>query len=409
MKKVCFFMGTPFTKGGEQRVVSVVSNLLIDKGYDVSIMCTDMNAPRDNKLYNLSDKVKIEYVRGYNNKFFLKIRQKRYKMYEENLKTGKYKNSLLIQKFINCDPISKLLLVHAFNKGDYDYVISLSSTYNCMLAGISDMLNAKTIGWQHSCSERYFNLPGTRHYNQDKFTKYMFGKLDSYVVLTEHDRRYIKRRFNVDTIVINNPKSIISDEVSKLNKKQFLAVGRFVDVKNFSKMIDMFNEYHKNNNEWKLTIVGEGPLKDEYIQKIKEYKLEKYVKIKDYTYNIEKYYLNSSIYLMSSLYEGWGMVLSEAIEFGLPIISFNLSSAPEMIKNNYNGYIVKTENEFINKMNEISQDKEKINEFGINSKYISKKFDNNFIIEKWLNLFKNLSSLQERPMLNKKYSVINNN
>lgn len=409
MKKVCFFMATPFTKGGEQRVVSIISNLLINKGYDVSIMCTDMTVPRDNKLYGLSDKVNIKYIRGYNNKFFLKIRQKRFKMYEDNLKTGKYKNSLLIQKFINCDLLLKLLLVNSFSKENYDYIISLSSTYNCMLASISDMVNAKTIGWQHSCSERYFDLPGTRHYNQDKFTKYMFKKLDSYIVLTEQDRRYLKKKFNVDTVVINNPKSILTDKVSRLNKNNFLAVGRFVDVKNFSKLIDMFNEFHKVNKDWKLIIVGEGPLKDEYLKQIKKYKLEKYVIIKDYAYNIDKYYLNSSIYLMSSLYEGWGMVLGEAIEFGLPIISFNISSAPEMIKNKHNGYIVKNEKEYIEKMIELSNNPEKINNYGINSRFMSKKFDNNNIIEKWIKLFENTVAYEDSTVVNRKYTIVKNN
>ena len=124
MKKICFFMATPFTKGGEQRVVSILSNLLIENSYDVTIMCTDMTAVRNNSLYNLSEKVKIDYVKGFNNKYVIKIRNKRYKLYKENLISGKYKNSLSIQKFINCDPITQFLLVNAFNKEEFDYVIS---------------------------------------------------------------------------------------------------------------------------------------------------------------------------------------------------------------------------------------------------------------------------------------------
>ena len=409
MKKVCFFMATPFSVGGEQRVVSIVSNMLIDLGYDVSIMCTDINTPRDYSLYDLNPNVKIEYVRGYNNKYISKIRDKRWDLYYENLSTGKYKNNLFMQKFINCDFFTSVILKNAFNKNDYDYVISLSTIYNTMLACISDKIKAKTIGWQHSSSERYFNLKGERHYNQDKFTKYMFKKLDSYVVLTEHDRRWLKRKYNVDALVINNPKSIISSEVSNLKNKQFLAVGRFVSVKNFTKLIEMFSKFHEKNKSWKLKIVGEGELKQEYLQKIKELKLQKYVTIENYTKNISKHYLSSSIYLMSSLYEGWGMVIGEAIEFGLPVISFNISSAPEMIKNDYNGYIVDNYNEedYVKYMLDLANDKTKLKEFSKNSKIMSESKSSDIILKKWVKLFKKLNMPKEKVSA-KDYVILKN-
>lgn len=409
MKKVCFFMATPFTLGGEQRVVSIISNLLVDSGFDVTIMCTDMTAIRNNKLYNLSEKVKIGYVRGFNNKIIKKIRSKRWDMYYENLKTGKYKNSLSSLKFINCDFLTQMLLINSFNKENFDYVISLSTIYNTMLACISDKIKAKTIGWQHGSFEQSFCQNDKGHYNQDVFTKYMFKKLDKYVVLTQHDKRLIRERFNENVVVINNPKSIISDEISNLENKQFLAVGRFSEEKNFSLLIDMFNEYHKINNEWELTIVGEGPLKKEYIKKIKQYNLQDFIHIKNFTNKISKYYLESSIYLMSSFYEGWGMVIGEAIEFGLPIISFNISSAPEMIKDGYNGYIVNKNNlnKYVDSMVKLSSDEELVKEFGKNSRTFSSNFDNARVIKKWLDVFESLDTAKEE-YVKKGYIIVNN-
>ena len=290
---------------------------------------------------------------------------------------------------MNCDPLTRSLLIKRINKENFDCIISLSTVYNTMLATISKKLNCKTIGWQHSSSDRYFDLEGTRHYNQDKFSKYMFKKLDAYIVLTEFDKKWIKRRFNRDVIVINNPKSIISDVTSNLRKKKFLAVGRFDPVKNYLKLIDMFNKFHKVNKEWKLQIVGEGYLKEEYLKRIKEYNLEKYVEIVDYTNDISKYYLDSSVYLMSSLYEGWGMVMGEAIEFGLPIIAFNVASAKEMIKNKKNGFIVKKNNErkYVRYMLELASNKEELKEFSKNSKIISNNKSNDLIIDRWIDLF----------------------
>lgn len=385
MKKICFFMETPFTHGGEQRVVSIISNLLVQKGYDVSILCTNMTVVRDNNLYGLDERVKICYLEGYNNSLFLKLRIKRYLMSEKNLKTGKYKNSLFIQKFINSDLLTTFLIKKKIKKEKFDVVISLGM-YNKMLARVASHVKSKIIGWQHSSSERYFNLEGEWFYNQDKFTKYMFKQFDKYIVLTNDDKKYIKDKFNEDVTVINNPKSIKSEKTTDLSKKYFLAVGRFVPIKNFLCLIDMFNEYHKTNKEWKLRIVGDGSLKDEYIKRIKEYKLKKYIEIIDYTPDISYYYLNSSIYLMSSLQEGWGMVMSEAIEFGLPIISFDITSAKEMIDDGNNGFIVKRydSNEFVNKMIDLSSNKKLLKEFSINSRKKSESKTDDSIISKWI-------------------------
>ncbi len=394
MKKICFFMATPFTLGGEQRVVSILSNLFVNKGFDVTILCTDINAKIDYSIYGLSDKVNIKFVRGYNNKYVIKLRQIRDRLYNENLNSGKYKDNLLIQKFINCDVITELLLIHAINKGKYNYVISLSTIYNTMLARVSKKIKAKTIGWQHSFSDAYFDFKGRRHYNQDKYTKYMFKKLDSYVVLTQYDKEYLKRRFGFDAIVINNPKSMESSHVSNLKNKQFLSLGRFVPVKNYETLIDIFNIFHKKNNDWKLVIVGDGALKETYLKKIKSYGLEKFVKIEAYSKNVVKYYLNSSIYLLPSLYEGFPMVLTEAIEFGLPVISYNISAAPELIKNNQNGFIVNNYDieEYVNCMLKIANDPKILKRFGKCSRKISLQRPNDLIVNEWIDLFDMIDS-----------------
>ncbi len=389
---ICFLMATPFTLGGEQRVVTIISNLLVKEGNTVTILCTDEETPINYSTYQMNKKVKIKFIDGYNSIKAKKIREKRLKMERDSVIHGKYKNSLRKLKYIHCDRYTAKLLIKTIKENKFDYVISLSTTYNTMLAVISSKIKAKTIGWQHNCCKRYFDTMGVRHYNQDKFTKYMFKQLDAYVVLTNKDKEYIKNRFHVDSIVINNPKSILSKKVSKLDQKKFLAVGRLVAIKNFETLIDMFNKFHKKNKEWSLSIVGEGELREILEQKVKEYKLEKYVKIEKYTNKVSDYYLNSSCYLMTSLSEGWPMVLGEALEFGLPIISFGITAAPEIIKNGYNGYIVEdyNENVFIKKMLKIAENKELLNKLGHNSKEKANRMINENIAKQWINLMNDL-------------------
>ena len=230
-------------------------------------------------------------VEGYNDPEAINSRIKRDQMNRENAETGKYKHFFFVQKYMNCDQIISKLLIKAIKEGEYDYVVSLSTTYNTMLAAVSDKVKAKTIGWQHSFYDAYFETQGRRHYNQDKYSKYMFKKLDRYVVLTHYDQQKIKEKFKVDTTVIHNLKSLNVKTPSKLEKKHFLSLGRFVPVKNYEMMIDMFHEFHKKNKDWILDIYGEGPLQEKIEKKIKEYKLKDYVLLHPYESDISKCYL----------------------------------------------------------------------------------------------------------------------
>lgn len=407
MEKICFLMATPFTKGGEQRVVSVLSNLLYEKGFDVTILCTDFT-PINYDLYNLNPRVNIIFLDGYQNPVLGEKRVRRDKLYKYNLETGRYKHFLSIQKYINCDNDTRELVANCINKEGFDYVISLSTIYNTMLAVISNRIKAKTIGWQHSCFERYFRTPGERHYNQDKFSKYMFKQLDEYVVLTTHDQQRLKEEFNINSIVINNPKSINSNIVSTLENKKFVALGRFVEVKNYEMLIDMFYEFNKKNKEWTLDIYGEGPLKDKLIEKVKTYNLEDYITIHPYEQNVENCYLNGSVYLMSSLMEGWGMVIGEAMEFGLPVISFNISSAPEMITDNKNGFIVENYNKemYVNKMLQLAENPDLLHKMGKEARNASLSRTNISIANQWINLFTYMREKDKKYKLFELYDTI---
>lgn len=95
---------------------------------------------------------------------------------------------------------------------------------------------------------------------------------------------------------------------------------------------------------------------------------------------------------MSSLFEGWGMVIGEAIEFGLPVISFNISSAPEMIKNEYNGFIIENYNQekYVDSMLKLANDKKLLKQMGKNSKNFSGNLSNDKIAKDWNTLFKSI-------------------
>lgn len=101
-------------------------------------------------------------------------------------------------------------------------------------------------------------------------------------------------------------------------------------VKGYDLLIQAFSIFAQKNKDWTLTIVGEGKEKNKILKLVKKLKLEDRVKIDKFTKNIKKYMLNSSIYLLTSRWEGMPMTVLEAYEMGLPVISFDIDAMKEL-------------------------------------------------------------------------------
>jgi glycosyltransferase involved in cell wall biosynthesis len=120
-------------------------------------------------------------------------------------------------------------------------------------------------------------------------------------------------------------------------KFNVISVGRFVPLKGFDLTINSFIKFLMSlsiidRNKCKLTIVGTGPEKEMYQKKIKQNKVEKYIEIIEWIDRNElmKLYKKSSVFLFPS-HEGAGMVVAEALSFGLPIICLKNSGPGEFV------------------------------------------------------------------------------
>ena len=111
-----------------------------------------------------------------------------------------------------------------------------------------------------------------------------------------------------------------------------MAVGRFsFKHKGFDLLIEAFNLFSKNDEDWVLDIVGEGPEEILYRELIMKYNLNNRIIIHPFTNNIQHYYSKAQIYVLSSRWEGFGLVLVEAMAHGLPVISSNLPTSKEIL------------------------------------------------------------------------------
>lgn len=141
-------------------------------------------------------------------------------------------------------------------------------------------------------------------------------------------------------IYIPNPIAISFSDNGVLKDKEIIYVGRIeYNQKRTYRVLDIWRELEYKYPEWKLTIVGDGEDKDDLQKRILEYDL-KQVAITGFV-NPEAYYNRASVLLLTSEYEGFGLVIAEAMAHGVvPVVYNSYESAKDLISNGYNGVLV---------------------------------------------------------------------
>lgn len=134
----------------------------------------------------------------------------------------------------------------------------------------------------------------------------------------------------------------ISFSLADLSAKRVIAAGRYGSEKGFDRLIAAWELIAQQQPDWTLHIYGEGPLRTQFEQQIERLRLNTSVFLEGETKTIEKEYAQSSIFALSSHYEGFGMVLAEAEAAGLPLVSFDVPNGPRsIIHHGENGFLVK--------------------------------------------------------------------
>ena len=392
--RICFITGDAFSLGGVQRVLSVVASEL-SKEHDVEIICTQ-NTKINRSMYGLDNKVIVRIQKdillkkNILTKIYCKIGRKLNTT--TNLFNNRYMSGLL-ENFYFPKEI-KTNMVKLLNSKNYDIVIGVEGELSLLLGSIANRINAKTIGWQHNSYEAYLKNINRYYWKQDALFERLIPRLSKYIVLTSHDKNMFKKNNKIDSEVIFNPRSFKSIEKSSVNKKQFLAAGRFNYQKGFDLLIEAFNIFSRSDKEWSLVIVGEGEEQENLINLIKKYKLENRIKIERFTDNIKEYFLSSSVLLLSSRWEGMPMIALESLELGVPIIAYDITAVNQIIKNNIHGLIVPKFDivEYANSMRICANSYDLREKMSAECIKRSREFDIEEIARKWDNLFQSLSN-----------------
>lgn len=214
-------------------------------------------------------------------------------------------------------------------------------------------------------------------------------KLDRFVVLTKADKEdWIKVRQDVEQIY--NPLPFVSEVASPLTRKRCIAAGRLEGQKNFRDLVECWKTVDSRHPDWKLSIYGEGSQKEALQKQIDDSGLTGKVILENRTDDIRKELLDSSCLVMSSKFEGFPMILLEALATGLPIVSYDCPKGPsEIVTIGANGYLAKVGDTatLARGICSVIANEELRRRFGAESKRRSEDFTIEKTMEKWDRLF----------------------
>jgi len=390
--KLCFWIATIASYGGVQRVTSVVANALA-KHHEVTIVTMDPKEKINNIPYYLNSDIQIIAMPGalFNRPLWYRI------FTHINRKTGLLNHSLTadLLKWATIPKDTKKNLLDFFQAIQPDVLVGVAFTPNLWLTLIADQLDAKTCIWQHNSFDAYFHTPHQYLWHQQALYRANVHSIDSYVVLNQTTKQKVDQAFDLNSIVIHNPKSFQTITKSNMKNTTFLVAGRLEAVKGIDTLIRAFSIFACQNKDWNCLIVGDGNQKENLIQQVKNAHLEDRISFHPFTDHIQSYFEKASVFLLPSRWEGMPLVVLEALEFGCPVIAFAIEAMKGLIEDGKEGLIVSSiqnEKAFAKAMLEISQDEKLRWQFHQNAIQKAQKFDIDVICAKWEELFATLTT-----------------
>lgn len=361
--KICHTM-LCMNAGGAERVVSILSNEWAKKGHDVSIIL--IVGDEYPIFYDLDKKIKIYKLNLFkeSKNIFQAIFQnyKRIKSLRNKIKT--------INPDIIISHCPREIALTALSTLVFKYPI-----YGCIHSDLHPL-----------------------HYKEQSFAwkilEYIsFSFIKSCIGLNSDTIKNLPYLAKFRAQVIYNPVLPKDNNFSLPNyekSKNIIAVGSLTKRKNHELLINAFSKISNEFSNWTLTIFGEGNLKSSLTKQIENLNLTEKVFLRGITNNIKEEFLKSSIFIMPSLAEPWGMSMIEAMSYGLPIITTDCSSIQKiLVRDNIDGKIVANNSisNLSSAMRELMANPNLRLKLGRNATEISNRFDFSNTLNQWNKIF----------------------
>lgn len=366
--------------GGTQRVLTDKMNYLADHNSDEVILLT-YNQGSLPDIYTLSPKVKhldlgMDYIPLY-----------RYNRFSRFFKSWKY-DSVLKQRF-------NVMM------GKLKPDVVITTTYFCNLVSIVASCNIPFVRIMESHIGIRFlfsnsiecrkNIWKWMHesYKLNVITR-KARKYDMLIALNQTDaddwRKYVKTRV-IKNIVHPN----LMGKMSNLHSKRVIFAGRIVEQKGVFDLLEIWKNVYRKHPDWHLDIYGDGELRSQLEKNIKSLNIG--ICLHSPVLDIFRKYVESSMLLLTSLYEPFGLVIPEAMSCGLPVVSFDCPDGPSLfIKDGINGFLIKNRDIslFSDKVCCLIDSLELRKQMGSAALQASVYYAPEHIMPQWISLFKEL-------------------
>lgn len=360
MKTICFFEGDMSRGGGTERMTAIVANELasINK---YNILIISLYNKNNISYFTLNNKVKHISLHSHPNASKFSI----------------LKSIVTLKDILKINKVDVLINV--------DVMLGIFSIPAILFSKI------KLISWEHF---NYLDDIGSRYTNYLRKISIFFCK--KYIVLTDQDEIKFKQnnRFSNKITRIYNTCIYDKDYIDyNVQSKIIISAGNMFNIKGFDMVVEIGKIVFDKHPDWKWYIYGDGVELNKIQTKIKNYKLDENIVIKSRTQEIERAYRESSIYVLTSRMESFGLVLLEAQSNNLPVVSFDIPSGPsEIIENNINGFLIKpfNVNDMAQKICILIEDENKRKYFSQHAKKNIYKFDIENVISQWQQIIDNI-------------------
>lgn len=236
----------------------------------------------------------------------------------------------------------------------------------------------------------------------DKWTQWLqthlnniwIGKAETVVTLTDGDAKNWRRVSNHVHVIPNMVHLNDTNLYSDCTPKRVLFVGRFEEQKNIGELISIWQLVHPKFPDWKLSLYGDGTLWEKYKQEVDALNIN--IEIYKPTAQIMDVYRNNSVFVLTSLYEPFGLVIPEAMSCGLPVVSYDSPYGPaSIISDGKDGFLIPMHHRqaFADRLCQLMGDEALRKEMGKRAIASSQRFSSDKIMPMWKELFEKLTSL----------------
>lgn len=226
------------------------------------------------------------------------------------------------------------------------------------------------------------------------FKQRAIDKFTCFVTITNEEN---KERRSKNAMVIPNPLSFIIKTKAALVNKKAMAVCMNPYVKGLDRLLAVWSRIIEKHPDWVLDIYGQWEANAACIKIATDLKISNNVNFLPPTKAIQNSYNQSSLFLMTSRYEVFPMVLLEAMASGVPCVAYNCPSGPRaIIDEGINGFLIEDENQdhFIQKLELLIEDENLRIQMGINAQKSVAKYNIDSVMKKWDELFMDLTKVK---------------